>query len=111
MGLGSPLRGCGRVQASENPVEERDRSSFFSSGVVRGEDFAFKAPKPVRQSRITFAVPCQVGCYSMDTLGLGIPHAGLVLLVRGDFFADENNQNTRLHRSFIYFIICLYDAT
>jgi hypothetical protein len=99
-GWGAHCGGASRVQPSEKPVEQRTvRLFFLAPGSCAEKTFAFKAPKPVRQSRTTFAVPCQVECYSMDTLGLGIPHAGLVLLVRGVLFRRRKNQNTRSHRS------------
>ena len=112
-GVGEPIAGYSRVQPSEKPVEQRTVRPFYCrSRVAPREDFAFKEPKPVRQSRATFVLPCQVQCYSIGTLGLDIPHAPRLTGAAGTGVVLHRQKQSEhpFARVIVYFIGCLYDA-
>lgn len=70
-GWGAHLWEWSRVQPSQQKTVRL--FFFFSSRVVCKEDFAFKTPKPVRQSWTTFVVPCQVLRWSATLLAWAFP--------------------------------------
>jgi len=92
VGLGSPLRDWNGVQPSGKPVEQRAVRLFLALGRVFFQNTEARAS-------VLGHVCCPLsGGVLLSRLGHS--HVGLVLLVRGVPFADENNQHMRSHRSF-----------